>query len=60
MEFFTSDVRKYNVLSSGDGFGLRLQAYFSENNCHYMMIIYTVITQGEMFRKYGYADFTRK
>jgi hypothetical protein len=33
----------YNILGFGDRFGLGLRAYFLQNNCHYIMIIYTVI-----------------
>jgi hypothetical protein len=33
---------KYNTLRLGDRIGPRLQAYFLQNNCNYMAIIYTV------------------
>jgi hypothetical protein len=41
--FFPSYVLKYSMLSVADRFGLRLQAHFFQSNCHYMIIIYTVI-----------------
>jgi hypothetical protein len=58
MENFTLDLREKNVLSFGDRFSPGLQPHFYENNCHYMMLIYTVIIHGGKFRKYGYANFT--
>jgi len=36
-------VLKYNMLYFGDRSGAHPQVSFFQNNCHYMMIIYTVI-----------------
>jgi hypothetical protein len=41
---------------------LRVQAYFFQNSCQYMMIIYVITNLGEMsnwLRKYGNANTTR-
>jgi len=37
---------KYSTPRFGDRFGPRIQACFFQNNCHCMMINYTVIKTG--------------
>ena len=47
---------RYNSLGFQDSIGHRLQAYFVQNNCHYIVILYTVIKYGLMSPYMGCSE----